>query len=176
MNRVFLLSHVRSDDEYAEDSKLIGVYSSEEEAQRAIARVVDRAGFKDQPAGFQLDPYTLGEDHWTEGFISWNEACPLPLEEVAASHGAYFFEGTTYWSQGDEDAHFAWMKAIACIRSVQGAGRRVYLDIDDKRVSEEDLRELHALYRRYDGDHAQLARLAATAQQAPAAALEGSVR
>jgi hypothetical protein len=71
----------------------------------------------------------------------------------------YFFEGTTYWSDGDERAHFEWMERIPCIRDVRGEGRRVYLDIADDEVTSDDLRELQALYRRYSGDSSQLNRL-----------------
>ena len=68
----------------------------------------------------------------------------------------FFFEGTTYWSQGDERAHFEWLERIGAVRSVRGEGRRVYLDIDPAAVTADDARELKAVYRRYDGDLSQL--------------------
>jgi len=71
----------------------------------------------------------------------------------------YFFEATTYWSEGDERAHFEWMQRIPCVQDVRGEGRRVYLTIAQSDVTEEDLRELKALYRRYSGDASQLNRL-----------------
>jgi hypothetical protein len=71
----------------------------------------------------------------------------------------YFFESTAYWSEGDERAHFEWMQRIPCVRDVRGEGRRVFLTIDEDAATNDDLRELKALYRRYDGDVAQLARL-----------------
>ena len=77
----------------------------------------------------------------------------------------FFFEGTTYWSQGDEDSHFQWMQRIGCIRSVQGVGRRLYLDIDAERVTEADLRELQAVYRRFGGDLSQFAHLTAASEE-----------
>ncbi|WP_189338440.1 hypothetical protein [Sphingobium sp. SCG-1] len=69
---------------------------------------------------------------------------------------AFFFDGTRYWSEGDEKAHFDLLAAIACIQSVKGQGTRVYLDIDRANVSDHDLRELKAVYRRYKGDVSQL--------------------
>ncbi|MGQ0659754.1 hypothetical protein [Sphingosinicella sp.] len=69
---------------------------------------------------------------------------------------AYFFEETTYWSPGDEDAHFAWLDRIAAINGVRGEGRRLFLDIDAQKLTAADLRELQAVYRRYGGDLAQL--------------------
>ena len=71
----------------------------------------------------------------------------------------YFFEGTTYWSEGDERAHFEWMQRIPCVRDVHGAGRCVFLTIEESAATDGDLRELAAVYRRYGGDAAQLARL-----------------
>ena len=75
----------------------------------------------------------------------------------------YFFEGTTFWSDGDETAHFEWMQRIPCVREVRGEGRRVYLTIAENEVTADDLRELGALYRRYGGDAAQLTRLGGNA-------------
>ncbi|MGN6058985.1 MAG: DUF7336 domain-containing protein [Sphingomicrobium sp.] len=69
-DRVYPLFHVRSDDEYGDDAKLIGVYSSEDEARQAIARLADQPGFRDHPNGFQFEPYELNKDHWSEGFVS----------------------------------------------------------------------------------------------------------
>ena len=50
--------------------KLIGVYSSEENAQSAIVRLSQQPGFVDQPDGFHIDRYGVDQDHWTEGFIT----------------------------------------------------------------------------------------------------------
>ena len=68
MTTVFPLWHVRKDDEYGDDAKFIGVYSTEAEAAAAIARVRAQPGFRDYPAGFHIDAYQLDKDHWTEGF------------------------------------------------------------------------------------------------------------
>ena len=71
----------------------------------------------------------------------------------------FFFDGTVYWSEGDERAHFEWMQRIPCVQDVRGQGTRVFLSIEEDEVTANDLRELNALYRRYGGDTAQLARL-----------------
>jgi hypothetical protein len=75
----------------------------------------------------------------------------------------FYFEGTAYWSQGDEDAHFEWLAKISCIRSVRGRLQRVYLDIDRQQLTQDQLRELEAVYRRYGGDLSQLHALRAAA-------------
>jgi hypothetical protein len=71
----------------------------------------------------------------------------------------FFFEAITYWSEGDERAHFEWLSRIECVRDVKGRGTRVFLDIDLTAVTSEDIRELRAIYHRYGGDEAQLASL-----------------
>ncbi len=74
MNSVHILWHVRKDDEYGDDAKLIGVYGTHADAEAAIERLADKPGFKDYREGFQVLEYQLNKDHWTEGFISWKEA------------------------------------------------------------------------------------------------------
>ncbi len=76
MGTVYLLWHqFEFKDNKTEDlddrAKLIGVYSDEEEAKRAIDRVKDQPGFRDYPEGFLIDAYKLGQDHWTEGFVTY---------------------------------------------------------------------------------------------------------
>ena len=71
----------------------------------------------------------------------------------------FYFESTVYWSEGDERAHFDRMGRIPAVQGVRGEGTRVYLSIAENDVSDSDLRELEALFRRYDGDLSQLARL-----------------
>jgi hypothetical protein len=68
MEPVFLLHHIRSDDEYGDDAKLIGVYRTEGGARAASARLANRPGFADHPEGWHIDRYLLDQDHWEEGF------------------------------------------------------------------------------------------------------------
>jgi hypothetical protein len=65
--RVFLAWHTRVDSE-SEDSKLLGVYSSEEAARAAVARLRDKPGFRSYPDGFEVSEYEVDRDTWTEGF------------------------------------------------------------------------------------------------------------
>ena len=67
---VFLLWHVHHFDDGREDEKLIGVYSSEQDARDAHGRVGAQPGFRDHPGGFEIVDYALGKDHWTEGFAT----------------------------------------------------------------------------------------------------------
>ena len=76
--QVFVLWHLHGvGDETSE--KLIGVYSTEDLAQRAVGRLRGRPGFADHPSllnvdsegdeGFLIVPYPVDEDHWAEGFV-----------------------------------------------------------------------------------------------------------
>lgn len=69
MDMAYLLHHIRADDEHCGDAKLIGIYRSEENATAAIMRLRDQPGFRDHPDGWEISPYPLDKDHWTEGFV-----------------------------------------------------------------------------------------------------------
>jgi|SRR5215469_9394065 len=67
---VFLLWHVHEFPDGEEDAKLIGVYSSHDSAEEAQRRVATQPGFRDVPAGFCIDCYTVDEDNWREGYVT----------------------------------------------------------------------------------------------------------
>jgi len=59
--------------EYAdrEDTELhIGIFSSEQAAQDAIARLRDKPGFRDFPEGFEAHATRLDDPGWTAGFVT----------------------------------------------------------------------------------------------------------
>ena len=68
MARVYVLQHVHSGEDGAEDVKFIGVYSSRENAQAAITRLGQAPGFSEASAGFHIDEYQVDKDQWVEGF------------------------------------------------------------------------------------------------------------
>ena len=79
MDSVYLLEHVIDYGGPAENGKTIGIYTSTQEAEAAIARLTDKPGFRDHPllfdptaediaSGFIIDEYLLNEECWTEGF------------------------------------------------------------------------------------------------------------
>jgi len=67
---VFLLWHVHEMPDGEEDAKLIGVYATAEDAEAARLRVLPQPGFRDSPEGFQVSRYPIGQDHWTEGYVT----------------------------------------------------------------------------------------------------------
>ncbi len=69
MASVFVLQHVHEREDGVEDVKFLGVYSSRENAQEAVARMGRLPGFADAPDGFQIDEYRVDQDHWVEGYV-----------------------------------------------------------------------------------------------------------
>jgi len=68
MEAVFILHHIRSDDEHGDDAKLIGVYRTESDARDASERLAHQPVFAEHPNGWHIDRYVLGRDHWEQGF------------------------------------------------------------------------------------------------------------
>lgn len=64
---VYLLYHSIPRGEH-EDNKLIGVYSTAQNADAAIQRLKDKPGFRDPSGTFTVDAYPIDQDHWAEGF------------------------------------------------------------------------------------------------------------
>jgi hypothetical protein len=69
MQTVFVVQHSYEDGEH-EETKFIGVYASVADAEEAIARMRELPGFRHHRHGFTIDACVVGQDHWTEGFVS----------------------------------------------------------------------------------------------------------
>ena len=68
MTKVYVLQHMHSLEAGEEDVKFIGVYSSRENAQAAIARLGRVPGFSEALDGFHIDEYQVDKDQWVEGY------------------------------------------------------------------------------------------------------------
>ena len=73
---VYLLqhSHFIDDEDDTYDTKIIGIYSSEEIAMNVIKKYKKIIGFNKYPEDFYIDKYKMDENHWTDGFINFNKA------------------------------------------------------------------------------------------------------
>lgn len=69
LTSVYLLWHTRVDGD-DEDDKLLGVFSSQENAEEAKQNALTKAGFKDYPDGFCIDEYTINQQKWLDGFVT----------------------------------------------------------------------------------------------------------
>jgi hypothetical protein len=57
-------------DDSEEDVKFIGAYSTQAAAQQAVDRLRLKPAFCETPEGFSIDPYTLDEDSWQDGYTT----------------------------------------------------------------------------------------------------------
>jgi uncharacterized protein YegP (UPF0339 family) len=95
------LWHLRYDGREDHD-KLLGVYSSREKAEEALASLRDKPGFRDHPDGFEILDGAIDETFWLEGFSSvWGDEEPDP-NFVPGSGKRIFFPSVdpmpqTYW-------------------------------------------------------------------------------
>ncbi len=64
---VYLLWHSGADPN-SDEALLLGVYSSEAAARDRIELSKGSPGFSNYPDGFQISPYVVDRDEWTEGF------------------------------------------------------------------------------------------------------------
>ena len=80
---VFLLQHLRSEAD-SEDLKLVGIYSTRQEAEAAVERKRKFPGFQNFPrivdpltdedeSGFYINEIELNVDCWSEGFLYESE-------------------------------------------------------------------------------------------------------
>lgn len=94
---VFVLQHSHTNEWDDDDVKMIGVYSSRLEAERAVERIRTQPGFVDYPRivdprkdedpnGFYIDEFELDQDEWREGFVSAIQATmPATIDELIAT-------------------------------------------------------------------------------------------
>ena len=77
-NKVYILWHYYEYDIDGLDLNLdaikaIGIYSSKQKAEEVKERLKPKPGYSKYPEDcFYIDRYRLNEDHWTEGFITWD--------------------------------------------------------------------------------------------------------
>ncbi|WP_084464553.1 DUF7336 domain-containing protein [Microtetraspora fusca] len=57
-------------EEEGDDIKLLGVYSTEERAERRMSTARGLPGFREEPNCFSIAEYELDEDQWKSGFVT----------------------------------------------------------------------------------------------------------
>jgi hypothetical protein len=72
MKYIYLIQHsyeVGEDGDY-DETKIIGVYSSEEKAKQVMQEYILLPGFKDHPIEcFYIGKHEIDKEEWAEGFI-----------------------------------------------------------------------------------------------------------
>ena len=72
MKSVYLLQH-SYEVNGCDETKVIGIYETKEKAEETIEKLKRLPGFERYPDSFCIDKYEINQDHWIEGFISWEE-------------------------------------------------------------------------------------------------------
>lgn len=70
MQEVYVLQHSYALQNGCDETKLLGVFSSEDKAQQAIEMYRTLPGFCEHLQDFHLDKYLMNERYWTEGFFT----------------------------------------------------------------------------------------------------------
>lgn len=77
MDKVYLLQHsyeVVYEGESFDETKIIGIYTTKENAEEVVRRYKSIVGFDKYPLScFNIDVYELNQDHWKEGFVKSDE-------------------------------------------------------------------------------------------------------
>jgi len=63
----------------------------------------------------------------------------------------------SYWGSGDEKAFFTWLVSIKGVKRTEGIGTDLWIYLRSRCLSDSALRDMIAIYKRYDGDMRQLA-------------------
>lgn len=96
------LWHLRYDGREDHD-KLLGVFSTKQMAEEALASLREKPGFRDHPDGFEVLDGPIDQTSWLEGFASlWGDEDPDP-NFIPGSGKRIFFASVspmpeTYWA------------------------------------------------------------------------------
>ncbi|MCM1090827.1 MAG: hypothetical protein NC092_12425 [Butyrivibrio sp.] len=66
--KVYLLQHSYEMENGSEETKILGIFSSNLEAEKAIEKYKKLSGFKERPDDFYIDEYELNRKYWAEGY------------------------------------------------------------------------------------------------------------
>ena len=61
---------VRFEEEFSDNLKLLGIYSSDAGAKARIDSARHLPGFSDEPNCFIVSKYKVDDDQWAEGFVA----------------------------------------------------------------------------------------------------------
>lgn len=68
--KLYVLQHVHEMSSEVEDTKLIGIYSSMDQAITAQDYLKSKPGFSNNQGGFFIDEYELDKTFWVDGFYT----------------------------------------------------------------------------------------------------------
>jgi hypothetical protein len=74
-----MLEHERELGDEVYETKIIGIFSSEQKAKDAVERLKVEKGFENYPDGFEVYPFELDDTQWNEGFTQGDAELDGPL-------------------------------------------------------------------------------------------------
>ena len=85
MKKVFLLWHTHRDERLSggEDVKLLGTFSTKENAEKAQTEAALLDGFKDNLEDFEISEYDIDKREWREGFATITHGATEPRYWIA---------------------------------------------------------------------------------------------
>lgn len=117
MKTVFILHH-SYELEACDETKLIGAYSTKEQAELAITRLKDKNGFKYRPDAFEITEYELDQDNWKEGFSTMTTIQVKSKDDTWITVQAECLPNNQYkiWELYDNDllGEFKHLDIVAC--------------------------------------------------------------
>lgn len=66
----YLLYYVKEHDDGHEDTELLGIFSTEENANRTLSKVIKTPEFKNTPNLFEISTCRVNRLGWIEGYIT----------------------------------------------------------------------------------------------------------
>ncbi len=110
MTRTFhSLWHLRTDAHGQDHDKFVGIYSTKEKAEQALALLRDMPGFHDYLDGFEINECMMDETCFTDGFVTvWGDEEP-DYEAQARPPVRLILEGRN----GDlQDYYILWLRFV----------------------------------------------------------------
>ncbi|MCC7452817.1 MAG: hypothetical protein IT222_01525 [Crocinitomix sp.] len=88
----YYLAHVHRISKSNINTKLIGIYDSTHEAEKAIELSSKLPGFKDSLDGYEIIPIRLNKIHWKDGFTEFIGENVLPSKEIVCENDKQLVE------------------------------------------------------------------------------------
>lgn len=107
------------------------------------------------------DIYGHGGAHWDVVYpngIKYHNVYPASTTLTKPAHDTLtvICGPLIFYTNLDEIMFFEWIKKISCIIKVQGKGRELYLSIDKRLLSDQDIRYLKGLFIRYNFENSKV--------------------
>lgn len=108
--------------------------------------------------------FRLNKLHWNVQHLDGSQDNVYPMadqvkeDDIDTNKNILICKEVRFYSPNDEAAFFEWLSKNDCIDDVEGVGDEIHLTIAADELHDHDLRDLLALFYRYNVDMKQLKR------------------